>query len=311
MGKSTTFQSCGVDLGVGNHAGLFGSVSGNWLGGLGFAGIMIAVVFVVLAAFGAGAFVLHAVAEKGDFVGRERLALSFALGFGLIGWLLFPLGAAGYLEPLWIGAVLAACLPGLILLRGTVSVGVPQGPVDIAVTGLLAVVLVLALIQGLAPPADADSMAYHFAFPKRFVELHRLVFTPRAVDGAVPFLSQMTYVAPLALGGERAMTLWTAVSGCGAAALIYVYGRRHLPYAWALALALVWQTTPAVLYGAGGGQIGVLCRLQISRIALRRRCRRRSGAAGRQELAALLSCFRRGRGDQRRSMVLVELAEYR
>ena len=81
-----------------------------------------------------------------------------------------------------------------------------------ALLAMLAFVLACDLCEGLAPPADADSLAYHFALPKQFLSAGHLQFVPRAVDGAVPLLPQMTYLVALGLGGERAMTLWTMVS---------------------------------------------------------------------------------------------------
>ena len=69
-----------------------------------------------------------------------------------------------------------------------------------------------------APPADADTLAYHFVVPRKFLLDATLNFIPRAIDGAVPLLVQMTYVPALALGGEGAATLWALVSGWAAAA---------------------------------------------------------------------------------------------
>ena len=64
----------------------------------------------------------------------------------------------------------------------------------------------------------------------------RLEFVPRAIDGAVPLLIQMTYVPALGLGGEHALTLWTQVSGWGLGLLIYKACRRHLDAPWSLAV---------------------------------------------------------------------------
>ena len=62
----------------------------------------------------------------------------------------------------------------------------------------------LDLLEGLLPHGDADTLAYHFAMPKLMSETGGIVFTPRAVDGAVPLLIQMTYVPMLLIGGALA-----------------------------------------------------------------------------------------------------------
>lgn len=67
----------------------------------------------------------------------------------------------------------------------------------------------------------------------------------------------MTYITPLKLGGERALTLWVMLSGWAATALLYSIARRFMDSRWSLILALVFITTPAVIYGAGSGQVEV------------------------------------------------------
>ena len=83
-------------------------------------------------------------------------------------------------------------------------------------------------MEGIAPPADADTLAYHFTIPKQFLEAGRIEFIPRALEGAIPLIVQMTYVPALGLGGEMALTLWTMATGWAAAALLFVLCRKHL-----------------------------------------------------------------------------------
>jgi 4-amino-4-deoxy-L-arabinose transferase-like glycosyltransferase len=116
-------------------------------------------------------------------------------------------------------------------------------------------VIVTGLCEGFSPPADADSLAYHFAIPKLTIAAGHLLFIPRAFDGAVPLLPQMTYMMALNLGGEQAMTLWCAVSSWGLGAITYAVSRRWLSRNLSLVVALVVLTTPGVVYGAGTGQV--------------------------------------------------------
>jgi hypothetical protein len=50
---------------------------------------------------------------------------------------------------------------------------------------------------------------------------------------------------------------WVFISGWAAVYAVYVFARRHLSENWSLAVALVFATTPAVVYGAGSGQVEV------------------------------------------------------
>ncbi len=214
------------------------------------------VLLMASAAMGAGAAALAAIGVLGRLRRDEATAWSFAIGFGVMGWLVLPMGAAGAIGVAPMVAVCVALIPGLVLItRCAPAPTVPQ----ISRTSLLLLPIALAVLfdlaEGLAPPVDADSLAYHFALPKQFLAEGVIRFVPRAVDGAVPLTVQMSYLPALALGGERALTLWTMVSGWAAIVLAYLLARRHLVRGWSLALAALLITTPAVVYGAGAGQI--------------------------------------------------------
>ena len=188
---------------------------------------------------------------------------SFVCGFGLLGWLVFCLGAAKMLQGLPLAVLLGMGALGL-----AVAIRVPVREADDAprraldavewtVVALIAAAMSLDVLEGLSPPADADTLAYHFALPKAFLSEGGLFFVHQVVNGSVPLLIQMTYVPALALGGETALTLWTMVTGWMAPAALYLICRRFIDRRWSLVSALILLTTPAVLYGGGSGQIDV------------------------------------------------------
>ena len=196
--------------------------------------------------------------------GRAAFVLwSFVCGFGLLGWLVFCLGAAKMLQGLPLAVLLGLGALGLaVAIRVPVrdADGAPRRALDAVewtVVALIAAAMIFDVLEGLSPPADADTLAYHFALPKAFLSEGGLFFVHRAVDGSIPLLIQMTYVPALALGGETALTLWTMVTGWTAPAALYLICRRFIDRRWSLISALILLTTPAVLYGAGSGQIEV------------------------------------------------------
>lgn len=218
---------------------------------------VLATALLSAACIGAGAGVLAATRVLARLTHLEAAAWSFAIGFGVVGWLVFFPGIAGFLHTGPLIALTILCATGTNLLRRIADR--PERPARgvtwWALWLALALVLAVDLMEGLAPPADADTLAYHFALPKQFLAAGRIEFVPRAVDGAIPLLPQMTYLVALAIGGEMAMTLWSAVSGWMAGLLTYVVARRHLEPAAALAVALLFLSVPAVLYGGGTGQV--------------------------------------------------------
>lgn len=213
-------------------------------------------VFIILSCLGWGALILRAARIDLSLAWGERAGWSFGLGMGIVGWLAFVAALAEQTGTAVLALLCAAGLPGLMLL------GLPRrsAPVRLSIWGwallaLLAAVFAGDLIEGLAPPSDADSLAYHYDIPRRILREGRLIFVPRAVDGAVPLLVQMTYLVALGLGGEQAMTLWCGLSGWAVPLLTYGLARRHLSRDWSLAAALAMASVPAILYGAGSGQV--------------------------------------------------------
>ena len=220
---------------------------------------------LALSCVGAGASVLHGLGLWRGQPAIERAALAFAVGFGVVGWLVFWIGVAGWLAPGPMWALCAVLILGNGLFRvPSASLPAPPWPAPLspAVWGLFALlagVFALDVFEAMAPPADADTLAYHFDLPRRFVDEQRIFFVPRAMSGAIPLLVQMTHVAALTMGnagaGELALTGWTLISGWAASLLLFALALRWLSFAWALALALLFQTLPAMIFGAGSGQV--------------------------------------------------------
>ena len=211
----------------------------------------------ILCCLGLGATVLRLLKIDRDMRTGEHWSIAFAVGFGALGWLVFPLGVFGYLsaEPLAV-LLIAGAMAALLLRRPSTFIMMSSlGGVGWGLLVLLGVAFAFDVLEAVAPPADGDTLAYHFAIPKHFLEEGRINFIPQAVEGAVPYGVQMTYVPALVLGGEMALTLWTMLSGWAAAGLLFILCRRHLNFNWSLALTLIYLTTPAVIYGGGSGQV--------------------------------------------------------
>ena len=206
---------------------------------------------------GGGVALLRVSGTLESWAPRERLVFGFALGVGLLGWLAFIPAWLHVLSWPVYGAMLLAGLGGWWwawpALRQIEVVRVNWFTASLV--GALMVVLGMDVLEALAPPVDADSLAYHFATPKTFIESGGLVPIMRAGDGAVPLLHQMTYMLAMLLGGELAMTLWTMMTGWGVAAVAYVTARRYLEVDMSLLVCLLILTLPAVVYGAGTGQV--------------------------------------------------------
>ncbi|MBT5048661.1 MAG: hypothetical protein HOM58_09155 [Rhodospirillaceae bacterium] len=219
----------------------------------------IGTVFLLLAACtGIGAAILRLLGIARDLDIVNRVAWSFSLGLGLLGWLIFFPAAAGKLS---FFVLLGICLVGVGSLvffdrsSFTRQATTKLDGVSLLIIAALILVMLVDIFEGLSPPADADTLAYHFTLPKRHLSAGELVFVPRAIDGAPPQLIHMTYVAALGIGGERALTLWTMLSGWMTGLLLFGLCRRYLAVNWSLAIVLLYLSTPAILQTGGAGHI--------------------------------------------------------
>lgn len=225
---------------------------------------MIAVLAIILLAFGAlgaGSMALHLSGIRKTLALSEDIALSLTLGTGLIGWLIFFPGVMGYLSPPFIASIVIVSCFGIVPLwprfRSN-SKGTPKLPFNLIEKVLLAglvISITFDLLEAYAPQADADTMAYHFGTPSLFLRYGAIEFIPRAIDGAVPLLQQMGYAAALSLGGELTANLWLALTGWTLGAMTYIVTARFTSRPWALVATLLVMTTPAIIYGAGTGQV--------------------------------------------------------
>ena len=255
------------------------------------------IVLVFSACLGAGAAVLTLVRLLPELDWGERVAWSFAVGIGAFGWAVFFPAVFGRIGPTDMLVLCFLCTAGMIFLRRPLPTHAKAEPLDgigWTLCGAIMVVLAFDLLEGISPPADADSLAYHFALPQRFLAAGGLDFVPKANDSAAPLLLHMSYLVALGLGGEKALTLWTMVSGGMSAAVVFCVCRRHIGVNWSLATALIFLSTPAVLYGAGTGQVEVRLALFVPLAAVCVAKALRAGDIRYAMLAGLMSGFYAG-----------------
>ena len=169
------------------------------------------VILMIVASMGFGSLGLRILGCPHAPNWAENWGRCFALGIGIIGWFLFWMGIMNWLTSwMLIILVIFGCMSfwwGKEDLRCPLFINIDWKTV-LLVLGLF-VSLSFDLLEALAPPADADTLAYHFALPKYFLTNGRIEFVPIAVQGAIPLLLHMTYTIALGLGGEMSLTLWT------------------------------------------------------------------------------------------------------
>jgi hypothetical protein len=222
-------------------------------------GAFITLIFC-LAMVGLGTTVFRRLLEPLDPLARWGVGGLF--GLGSVGTLTLVLGflPGGLRWGFWL--VLGVGVVGLVLLaRDLRREPRPAGPVGAEwfFVGAFGIAVLLTLVATLAPSTamDWDSLAYHLAVPKLWIQAGRIELIPFIHHSNFPFAVDNLYIWGLQWGGESGAKAFSlAFYALGLAVLFgmarSLYGRRAGWWA-----ALVFGTMPVVLWEAGTAYIDV------------------------------------------------------
>jgi hypothetical protein len=201
----------------------------------------------------------------------ERTIIGFALGLGVLAYGMLLLGLLGLLYPvaglLWV-LVLAAVggRQHLVLARDLREGRPPPMTWQHGLWSAAFLAFGLASLIGVfAPPVvflpgvnatEWDSLSYHLADPKIFLQLHRIVSLPWQPHSNFAFTTEMWYtLALMAHGSVPLAKCFSWACAAGTVLIVYALGARHLSPrigAWA---ALLFAATPLAFWEAGTAYI--------------------------------------------------------
>lgn len=146
------------------------------------------------------------------------LLISYAFGLGIGSLAIFVLGILGILYYWTIYALLIflslVAIPKfrrrimpLVYTSVKGSKFIQQSFISYFLLSLIGIYILLNLIEALLPPTSFDSLVYHLADPKKFLEYHRLLSTQipdidLRLGKIAPFNFEMLYIIPLALNND-------------------------------------------------------------------------------------------------------------
>ncbi len=213
------------------------------------------------AAAASGRAALRGLGFAGDTPPLERTLIGFALGLGLLAMLMLALGLAGGLYPL------LGFLPPLVLAALGGREHAPMGrqlaawlkslrlsPWGGALAAAFLAFGLVSLVGCFAPPTVAvewDSVAYHLADPKLYLQAHRIVFLPWEDHSNFGFTAEMWYLYGLQVGGIPLAKLFHFACGVGSTLALYALGLRLASPAAGKVSALMFASVPLVFWEAG------------------------------------------------------------
>ena len=163
-------------MGVVNNQFVFSSVRkicrGNFASNKVLNLVMISAVLLSLAnvfsVVGMGLVLLSFLRLFSYFSSLERIALAIPLGIGTYGWILFMLGLFGNITTEACILIIFTGILGFLYFCPKIKF---SGTISLSATGylflgIISYIFVLYFFEALTPPADGDTLAYHFSIPK-------------------------------------------------------------------------------------------------------------------------------------------------
>lgn len=191
----------------------------------------------------------------------ERIGLLGLLGFGLWGWASFVL--------MWTARTVSPAMAAIgLVVAGAATWGLSRRiqatPVEankaaLPIAGLFGIALLFPLVRSLTPSdmGDWDTLAYHFAVPKLWIEAGQITYIPFIHQSNFPFLVDTLFLNGLFLGEVAAKLINTLMFAVG---LAWLFGatRRYATLTVAGITTLGYALTPLVLWSSGSGYIDVI-----------------------------------------------------
>lgn len=199
----------------------------------------------------------------------ERLIFESAIGLGLLGLIIFALGAAQlFYLPVFLGLLVLMAAVSWRALSGVISDvragirslrSIKWNATAVVAALIFASIGILVLLRTLVPPSgdDWDSLAYHLAILKLFLRHHGIYYIQFASHSNFPFTWEMLYTLGLGMGSVSLAKLFHFGSAVLLIGAIYTSTRRHFSAASALLAALIAVGIPILAWEATTAYIDV------------------------------------------------------
>lgn len=202
-----------------------------------------------------------------EALGLKGLLFSVGTGLGALSYFIMILGLLGVLYPSF--ALLVLFIMANVSLKAirdiirecvTRASGRKTSPEAYLAAAALSVIGVCALIGALAPPGvnDWDTLAYHFAVPKLYIDWHAIKYVPFTSHSNLPFLMEMLYTIGLmfpAAGGAVLAKLFHLAMALFTMLAVYSIGKKHFSPRAGMIAAVVFASIPLVGWEATNGYI--------------------------------------------------------
>ena len=224
---------------------------------------------------------------------RPGFGEALAMGMGLWGFWTLALGLAGLLYPAVVGTSAVIAFAALRLHRRIFTPGTgAERPVRdvlavVALGGLSAAYIGIALASAAAPELAFDALNVHLPYARDAAAAHRAGFVPNNWSSVMPALPLMTYINGFLFSGLGLVKLFNVLVYVAGGALVYSFTHRWWGRTCGIAAAALFWSCPVAVYEATTALIDLPLALYSALAALALVEWTRTGAEGDLRVSAV------------------------
>ena len=192
--------------------------------------------------------------------------MSFAIFYGLIGWLFFFISYFQLINFQLINSLFLILFftSLLIFYRFRYFNLIPKiknfktNTKFWLIIFLCTFVVIGDFLECLSPLTNYDTLAYHLTIPTKIIESNLFLIPERALTGFQPLLTHMIFIPLLFFGEEQLLRYFFFTCEILIFIFAYKYFREKLSINLSLLLSLIIITLPVFVYSAGNGNIEII-----------------------------------------------------
>ena len=224
---------------------------------------------IVLASYFVGSAYLRIIGFSPDI--SERNLFSFVIGWGILAYLAMGLAAVGLLNENYVVGLLSTVIIAgflkwrtvyrrLLLVPGSIrAVWSNSNGIEKCMWVVLLWIFAWNILDVLAPPSVADSLAYHFRIPYEYVKAAKLVYNPFLPHNA-PHLAELFSVFSFVFDNEISAHAQFYFFNVVLAWLIIAFASKYFDRITGLLAAVIFFSLPEItdIKSAGYVEISLL-----------------------------------------------------
>ncbi len=194
----------------------------------------------------------------------EIYILSFLFGHSLICYIIFFIGvSAGYTKSIIWSVLFFLLIASFFILK----TGFLYRLIDFLIESFknfikiknnsyillllsisIIIVSIMNFVAAFAPPTDADSLSYHLAIPKYFIDFEKIIFQPFYMSWGIPLHSEMFNLLGLILGYEIFPQIINWLMGIISAITLYILTSEIFSKRAGFFAAVFYYLTPKIIF---------------------------------------------------------------